>query len=262
MTDTWFDAGARRLHAAWRDGERIAHLPLEDRPSSRADGYRLQARLVALTDDRPIGWKIAATSVAGQQHIGVSGPLAGRILASRAHHDGETVGIGTNALRVAEAEFGFRMAHAIDGVPGREIEVARVLDSVGAMIPAIELPDARFLDVPNAGEAQLIADLACAGPVIFGHDAPDSWRTLDLASHPVSVSRDGVVVANGRGANALGDPRIALAWLATELVRHGQRLAAGDLVITGTCVVPVPVAEGQSITVDFGALGTVSTRLA
>ena len=261
MTDAQLDSGARRLHAAWRSATRIAHLPLDDRPLTRADGYRLQARVVALTDDRPIGWKIAATSVAGQQHIGVTGPLAGRILASRAYRDGASVGIGTNALRVAEAEFGFRMAHAVDAVPGREIEVAHVLDSVEAMVPAIELPDARFLDVPTAGEAQLIADLACAGPVIFGADAPDIWRTCDLASHDVSVSCDGVVVATGRGANALGDPRIALAWLATELVRHGHRLEAGDFVITGTCVVPVPVAERQTITVDFGALGAVSTRL-
>jgi 2-keto-4-pentenoate hydratase len=261
VNDAWFDEGARRLHAAWRDAKRIAHLPVEDRPLSRADGYRLQARLVSLIEDRPIGWKIAATSVAGQQHIGVSGPLAGRILAARTHRDGVAVGIGTNALRVAEAEFGFRMARAVDGVFGRDIEVARVIDSVGALIPAIELPDARLLDVPNAGDAQLIADLACAGPVIFGHDAPDTWRSLDLAAHDVSVLRDGSIVANGRGANVLGDPRVALAWLATELVRHGHRLEAGDLVITGTCVVPVPVAEGHVITADFGALGAVSTRL-
>ncbi len=262
MTDEGLDAGARLLHAAWRDGGRIEHLSAETRPSTRSDGYRLQARLVALTGDRPIGWKIAATSVAGQRHIGVTGPLAGRILASRAHRTGTTVGIATNALRVAEAEFGFRIARAVDGVPGRDIEVASVLEAVEALVPAIELPDARFLDVPNAGEAQLIADLACAGPVVLGTDAPESWRTLDLASHEVAVSCNGAIVATGRGANALGDPSIALAWLATELVRHGYRLEAGDLVITGTCVVPVPVVEGQEVVVDFGALGTVSATTA
>jgi 2-keto-4-pentenoate hydratase len=261
VTDGWLDAGARRLHAAWQDAHRIPHLPINDRPSTRADGYRMQARLVALTGERPVGWKIAATSVAGQQHIGVSGPLSGRVMASRAYPDGATVGIGTNALRVAEAEFGFRMAHVVDGRPGDEVEVARVLNAVDAMIPTIELPDARFLDVPTAGEAQLIADLACAGPVIFGKDAPDSWREIDLAAHAVAVRCDGTVVQTGRGANALGDPRIALAWLATELIRHGQRLEAGDLIITGTCVVPVPVAEGQEITVDFGVLGSVSVVL-
>ena len=204
MTDEGLDAGARLLHAAWRDGGRIEHLSAETRPSTRSDGYRLQARLVALTGDRPIGWKIAATSVAGQRHIGVTGPLAGRILASRAHRTGTTVGIATNALRVAEAEFGFRMARAVDGVPGRDIEVASVLEAVEALVPAIELPDARFLDVPNAGEAQLIADLACAGPVVLGTDAPESWRTLDLASHEVAVSCNGAIVTTGRGANALG----------------------------------------------------------
>mgnify|MGYP003341189102 CR=1 FL=1 len=88
------------------------------------------------------------------------------------------------------------------------------------------------------------------------------FKALDLASHEVAVSCNGAIVATGRGANALGDPSIALAWLATELVRHGYRLEAGDLVITGTCVVPVPVVEGQEVVVDFGALGTVSATTA
>jgi 2-keto-4-pentenoate hydratase len=45
------------------------------------------------------------------------------------------------------------------------------------------------------------------------------------------------------------------------LIRHGHRLEAGDLVITGTCVVPIPVAEGQTIVADYGVLGTVSVAL-
>ncbi|OYX65958.1 MAG: hypothetical protein B7Y95_23925, partial [Rhizobiales bacterium 32-66-11] len=40
----------------------------------------IQARLAAHSAAPPFGWKIAATSREGQAHIGVDGPLAGRLL--------------------------------------------------------------------------------------------------------------------------------------------------------------------------------------
>ena len=62
-------------------------------------------------------------------------------------------------------------------------------------------------------------------------------------------------VAEGRGANALGDPRLALTWLANELSGLGITLAAGQVVTTGTCVVPMPVGPGVEVVADLGILG-------
>ena len=56
------------------------------------------------------GWKIAATSLAGQKHINVDGPLAGRLLAGRELQPGTPVPLAGNLMRVAEAEFAFTMA--------------------------------------------------------------------------------------------------------------------------------------------------------
>jgi CRP-like cAMP-binding protein len=55
------------------------------------------------------GWKIAATSEAGQKHINVDGPMAGRILAETVIQDGGTASMAGNEMRVAEPEFAFRM---------------------------------------------------------------------------------------------------------------------------------------------------------
>ena len=55
-------------------------------------------------------------------------------------------------------------------------------------------------------------------------------------------------------------PSQGLGWN-HELIGHGRCLQAGDTVITGTCVVPVPVTEDDVVTVDFGALGTLSVTL-
>jgi 2-keto-4-pentenoate hydratase len=251
---------AECLIAPWRFQTRIAGIPPGDRPSTRSEGYRVQAALAELTGDRGIGWKIAATSIAGQKHIGVSGPLAGRLLGSRLKADGASVSIGRNIMKVAEAEFAFLMGWDL---PPRATPytVDEVLTASAALYPAIEFPDSRYQDFLSAGEAQLIADFACAGWLILGPRAPASWRFADLSVHKVSAWIDGQKVADGIGSNVLGDPRIALAWIANELSREGLGLKADEIVITGTCVVPVLISAGQHLVADFGTVGKVTARL-
>src|SRR5829696_2626149 len=70
-------AAARLLAGRWRRGEKIDTLPESCRPSSRAEGYAIQEQWNDEVGDAIAGWKIAATSEAGQKHIRVSGPLAG-----------------------------------------------------------------------------------------------------------------------------------------------------------------------------------------
>ena len=94
----------------WQDGRRMTALPQRMRPSTRAEGYAIQALLEHRTDEALFGWKIAATSLAGQAHIGVDGPLAGRLLKEKAFGDGAHLSLSGNAMRVAEPEFAFRMA--------------------------------------------------------------------------------------------------------------------------------------------------------
>ena len=60
----------------------------------------------------------------------------------------------------------------------------------------------------------------------------------------------GAAPCRGRGANVLGDPRIALTWLANELSRHGDTLGEGQFVTTGTCLVPLPIMPGEVVTAD------------
>ncbi len=70
----------------------------------------------------------------------------------------------------------------------------------------------------------------------------------------------GKVTREGSGAQVLGDPRVALTWLANELSKLGITLAAGQVVTTGTCLTPLPVAPGDHVTADFGELGSVTLR--
>mgnify|MGYP000125465889 CR=1 FL=1 len=76
---------------------------------SRAEGYAIQAQIEAQSREPLFGWKIAATSLAGQKHIGVDGPMAGRLLAERVYCDGDTLPFGANRMRVAEDRVAFTL---------------------------------------------------------------------------------------------------------------------------------------------------------
>src|SRR5687768_1270521 len=91
----------------WQQRTRIDQLPPDCRPGDRAAGYSAQKEIVAVSGQQVVGWKIAATSAAGQKHIGVDGPLAGPLLANRVLLDGATVPLDRNIMMVAEAEFAF-----------------------------------------------------------------------------------------------------------------------------------------------------------
>jgi len=257
MTESQVTRAAATLWRHWSDGTRIDGLPADCRPADRRDGYAIQSAIVALSGGRRAGWKIAATSTAGQRHIGVDGPLAGPLLARTRLPPGGRVPFRSNHMKVAEGEFAFELGEALPP-GGAPYSVDRVMAAVRSLAPAIEIPDSRYDDYARAGAPQLIADCACACWVAAGDDAPEAWRDMDLAAHRVRALRNGTLAAEGRGANVLGDPRVALTWIANELSAFGPGLDAGDLVITGTCVPPVAIAPGDALEMDFGPIGRLT----
>jgi len=243
----------------WRGGTVMPALPEGMRPQTRAEAYAVQALLERRSAAPLFGWKIAATSVAGQRHINADGPLAGRILAEQIVADGASCSLAGNRMRVAEPEFAFRMAR--DLAPrGAPYALDEVMGAVATLHPAIEVPDSRFADVTTVGAAQLIADNACAHHFLLGPATTAAWRDVDLAAHPVVGTVRGKLERHGTGANVLDDPRLALTWLANELRAHGITLRAAQVVTTGVCVVPLLVEPGDEVTADFGPLGRVAIR--
>jgi 2-keto-4-pentenoate hydratase len=182
MTDDPVHAAADLLWNCWMQGRRLTTVPSNLAPRTRADGYAIQQCLEARSASPLFGWKIAATSKAGQAHINVDGPLAGRLLRERVIDDGGDVPIGANHMRVAEAEFAFRMARDL---PPRAAPYTtnEALAAVDTLHPAIEIPDSRFDDFTIVGAAQLIADNACAHYFVLGPATIADWRSINLAGH-------------------------------------------------------------------------------
>lgn len=254
--DARVGAAADAVWAAWTSGERIAELPAWARPRTPAEGMAAQLRL-AEHAGVSYGWKIAATTPAGQAHIGVDGPLPG-LLFQRFRHDAcDRLPSSDMHMRVAEAEFAFRMGADVDA----DVAATEVLAAVDGLHLAIEIPDSRFTRFELVGAAQLLADCACANRFVLGPEVPN-WRAFDLSTCATALWINGVEVATGSGGNVLGDPRTALSWIAAELPRYGTALRAGDLVTTGTTTVPARIGPGDELRADFDELGVVTASMA
>jgi 2-keto-4-pentenoate hydratase len=251
-----YTAAAENLYPLWQDKTRCLSLPEAIRPRDRLEGYGVQQAFAERHGVAVAGWKIAATSIDGQRHIGVDGPLAGRLFADRVLANGARVPLTGNLMRVAEIEFAFRFGQRLAPRAAPYI-TTEVLEAVSTMHPSIEIPDSRFEDFVTAGAPQLIADNACANLFVLGVGTTD-WRDFDYIDTAIQITQNEALVDPGFGRNVLGDPRVALTWLVNELSQLGIACEPDQFVTTGTCRIPLTVAPHDRIHADFGVLGSVS----
>ena len=250
---------AELIWNSWKNGKKIETLPDEIMPHSRNEAYKIQEQIEVLSKNTILGWKIAATSKDGQNHIGVSGPLAGRIFREKVTNPNNTIALGNNKMGVAEPEFAFKIGSLIK--PNKTLfNVEEIMELVDTLHLAIEFPDSRFNNFSSVGELSLIADNACADQFVISSPIEKDWKNIDFSNFKLSISNSKFSY-QGIGSNVLGDPRIALTWLVNELSQNNIMLEKGMIVSTGTCSKPIPVETGDIVTANFGELGEISINL-
>jgi 2-keto-4-pentenoate hydratase len=255
MTPGQARRAAELLLAARREGRAIETLPPDCRPVDLDEGYRIQDAFVALSGKAVSGFKIGATSDRAQAYLEINVPFTGCVLQGDLYQSPARLPAGDFIFRLIEPEFAFRLGRDL---PSRDAAYDRleVADAVESLHPAIEIVTSGLQDWRRQGAAALVADNGVDGGLVLG-PACAEWRGLDLPGHAVSLAVNGAQAGSGVGANALGDPLIALAWLAGDLSRRGRGLEAGQVVTTGVVTPFVELQAGDSAVADFGTLGEV-----
>jgi 2-keto-4-pentenoate hydratase len=252
---------AEVLHAARRDRSPVASLPEGMRPHDLAEAYAIQAEGLALAGDRLAGFKIGATSRHAQEFLHLDVPFYGSITDKEILDSPATLRLDDFNFCLIEPEFAVRLG--ADLAPGvAAYGRAEVAAAVAAVHPAIEVVTSAYGDDwVEAGALALIADNGVHGCLVLG-PATEDWRGLDLAEHQVTLRRNGIVKGIGHGANALGHPLDALAWLANQAVAGGRGLKAGDIITTGVVTPFLHAEDGDTFVADFGPLGEVRLNMA
>ncbi len=255
MTPAQARRAAELLLQARRGRRPIAALPADCKPGSLDEGYQIQDAFVELTGKVVAGFKIGATSERAQDFLEIDAPFAGCVLQGNLHDSPATLFAGDFIFRLIEPEFAFRLGREL---PPRAAAygLPEVADAVESLHPAIELVTSGLEDWRTQGAAALIADNGVDGGLVLGPACRD-WRGLDLPAHAVSLAVNGAPAGDGFGANALGNPLAALAWLANHLSKRGRGLEAGQVVTTGVVTPFVELDAGDRAIADFGSLGTV-----
>jgi 2-keto-4-pentenoate hydratase len=107
------------------------------------------------------------------------------------------------------------------------------------------------------GAPTLVADDFFAAGCVLGPGVPRS-AAPDLLKVVGRALINGDLVGQGTGADVLGHPHNALAWLANHLAADGKGLRAGEIVLTGSLVKTVWLNAGDSVVMELKGLGKVS----
>jgi len=257
MTD--IHAAAEIIAAARRGRIPLAPLAPEIAPRSEAEGYLIQQALHGLLaadfGDR-VGYKIGCTSPVMQQYLDIPHPCGGGVFAHGVHHSGAVLNTKDFVRVGVECEIAVKLAR--DLAPSEAPFTAEwVGEAIEAYLPAIEIVDDRYVKWETLGAPTLVADDFFAAGCVIGEAvarsaAPDLLHVIGRAII------NGAEVGQGTGADVLGHPHNALAWLANHLAAAGKTLRAGEIVLTGSLVKTVWLNAGDRVAMDLSDLGEVS----
>ncbi len=254
-------AAAKTIASARRNRTPLSPLNSDIAPKDEATGYRVQAALADLLspDFGPqVGYKIGCTSAVMQQYLNIPHPCGGRVYDRGVHESGASLDYKAFVRVGVECEIAVRMAH--DLVPSASPFAAdEVAEAIEAYLPAIEIVDDRYTDWQTIGAPTLVADDFFAAGCVLGKPVARS-AAPDLVQVAGRAIINGDEVARGTGADVLGHPHNALAWLANHLAAGGIGLHAGQIILTGSLVKTVWLGMGDEVVMDLSGLGTVTVN--
>ncbi len=248
---------AERIAALFRERRQIDILPLELMPADLDEAYAIRKVFEEIERARGrgdvAGYKIGLTTPIMQQLCGVDEPCYGAIFSSEVHHRRATLATADYCRLGVETEIAVRLGEDLPQGSGGSSD--RVAGAVESCMAAMELLEDLRHDYKRLSAAAMVAGNVWNAGVVLGDPVTD-WRRLDLATATARLTIGGREIGNGKGADVMGNPLNALAWLADKLAAAGTPLRRGMIVMTGSMVPIQFPAAGDRAVVEVAGLGS------
>jgi 2-keto-4-pentenoate hydratase len=251
-------AAAKAIATARRSRAPLAELPADIVPEDEEEAYRVQRALHDLLLPHVgalVGYKIGCTSEVMQEYMQIDHPCAGGVFEKGVYESGAKLKAADYVRVGIECEIAVKLAR--DLAPSEEPFTGEwVAEAISSYQAAIEIVDDRYVKWQTLGAPTLIADDFFAAGCVLGK--PVARLTApDLREVKGRVLINGEEAGHGTGADVLGHPHHALAWLANHLAAEGKGLHAGQIVLTGSLVKTVWLKAGDSVVMKLAGLGEV-----
>lgn len=228
--------------------ELIAHDDIDS-------AYKIQATNISKkvkNGAKVLGYKIGLTSKAVQKQLGVDQPDFGVLLDSMLI-DSNEFSFEQLMQPKSEAEIAFILKHDITD---QNISLEQLRECIDYAQSSIEIVGSR-IEGWNIKIADTIADNASASHFILGKNKVN-LDDLDLENCKMTHKKNGEISSEGSGAACLGNPLNAAQWLAQTMVKNGNALKKGDILLTGALGPMTGVEKGDTIEASIEGFDTIT----
>lgn len=248
---------AQRVFEAHTGGQ-LLPLVSKMEPSLGLDAaYRVQKLFTVklLKNDRKSGYKAGLTTPINQSYFGVDTALSGVLFESMNRTGEKVIFLDQFHNLFIEMELAFILSGPIRSPIEDTMALRKVIDSV---VPALELPDRRFLGNTPLKAIDLLAGNLSAASYILGETQGDPM--VDLSALTITLIHDGQAVIQGQGADVFGNPWTTVLWLVNHLIDHGWTMEPGQVLLSGALGKTIKAQPG-AYEATFGPLGKLSVEI-
>lgn len=248
---------AEILIKAHNEGQKIPVLSIQYPELDVKTAYQVQIAYVEqrLAKDSIAGFKAGLTAEASWKRFGLNGPVAGVLFATGKRKANSIIYKTDFKILMMEIEIGFVIGKSIHHPLKNVVELKACTWEVA---PVIELPELGFTDMQKLKGQDIITANIGSAQFIVGEKQKIDNR--DLNALQVTLKKNGEVINQGKGTDALAGQWKAALWLVNTMVKQGWKIEADHIIITGALGRMVPGKLGNYIA-DYGSLGVITFKI-
>ncbi|WP_216827400.1 2-keto-4-pentenoate hydratase [Alkalihalobacterium elongatum] len=218
--------------------------------------YEVQERLIETKckegNAKVTGRKLGLTSRAKQEMMGVHEPTYGVLLDNMQLFEGEKISLEPLIHPKIEPEIAFIFNKE---VKGPIVTVTDILAATAYIAPAMEIIDSRYRNFKFT-LPDVVADNSSSSRYLIS-DRLTPVSDIDIRLMGMVFKKNGEIVTTSAGASVMGHPARAVAWMVNRLVKKGQSIKPGEVVLSGALSEAFSIESGDHFSVSFDRIGSV-----